>query len=156
MRVLIIYATNSSGTLNAAELIQQVGQRHGHTVELIRADKIDPADLEGYDLVILGSCTWEKVVGDKHLDGQLQQHFLNLVEKMRGAKLSGVKMAVYGLGDSGYRKFAAAAEILSRFIKDIGAEQVGETLKLDRYYFEYNQNRPKVESWAENVFQQAG
>lgn len=155
MKACIVYATNSSGTLNASELVRDIFIRHQHAVTLVRADKIEPKDLRGYDLLVFGSCTWEKVVENKHLDGQLQQHFQEFVEKLRGTRLPGQKIAVFGLGDSGYRTFAASTEIISQLVEDIGAERVGEPLKLDRYYFEYKENRPKVEAWAESILQQA-
>lgn len=155
MRILIVYATNSSGTLNASELVRDVCLRHHHTVELKRADTVTEADLPGHDLLIFGSCTWEKVEGKEHLDGQIQQHFQQFIEKMAGTKLPGQKIAVFALGDSGYRQFAAAADILKGLVHTMEATLVGEALKLDRYYFEYKENRPKVEAWAEQILKEA-
>lgn len=156
VKVLIVYATNSSGTQVASETIGQSFSRHHHQVVIKRADQIEPDDLKNRDLLIFGSCTWERVMSDKHLDGQLQQHFQILADKLQGVKLSGQKIAIFGLGDSGYRQFAAAADILQRLVSDLGAEHVGPTLKVDRFYFEFAKNRPLLESWAEDVMRQAG
>lgn len=153
MTTVVIYATNSSGTRLAAELVGHVMQNLGHTVTLKRANAVAPAELKKADLVILGSCTWERFENKQRLEGQLQQHMYELQQKLYDQKvlLPGRKFAVFALGDSGYTDFAAAADHLVRLVNDLGGEVVGEPLRIDGWFFHPERNEKLLTTWAESV-----
>lgn len=151
MRALLTYATNSSGTQQVAEIIGQVLRAAGHDLTIHRADEPGADDFGAYDFVILGSCTWERFEGKKRLDGQLQQHMYNLVQTMNGQKFPKKKFAVYGLGDTGYTHFCAAADHLEKFVQDLGGELVVPTMRIEGFFFELDKNRQAAENWAKKV-----
>lgn len=153
MTTLIVYATNSSGTRLAAELAGQILQRKGHVVTLERADAVAPKELKKFDLVVLGSCTWERFEGKQKLEGQLQQHMYQLQQKLYDQKilLPGWKFAIFALGDSSYTKFAGAADHLAQLVQDIGGEIVGQPLKINGWFFHPEQNEKLLTVWTEKV-----
>lgn len=151
MRVLIIYATNSGGTQQVADLVAEVFRRAGHTVTLKRAYEPGADDFEPHDLVVLGSCTWERFENKKRLDGQLQQHMHDLVTAMAGQSLPEKKFAVFGLGDSGFTHFCAAADHLEKFVADLGGKLIAPTMRLDRFFFDLDRHRAQARAWAESL-----
>ncbi len=151
MKLLIVYATNSGGTKEVAELIARDCISAGHTAELKSAEYTTPDDLNGYDCVVLGSCTWERITPTKHFEGQLQQHMAVLRDKLRGVDLSGRKLAIFGLGDSSYTNFCIAANHLEVLVKESKATQAGPTLRVDSYFFDLENNRKKITDWTRTM-----
>ncbi|MBI4093118.1 MAG: flavodoxin family protein [Candidatus Kerfeldbacteria bacterium] len=151
MTILLIYATNSSGTLLAAEIVRDVLQATGHTVTMKRANAVDPKEMKSFDHVILGSCTWDRMDGQTHLQGQLQEHMFELKQKLQGTILPGHKFSVFGLGDSSYSLFCRAVDELQTMVNDLGAELVGEPLRIDGFFFHQDRNEQQVREWVEGL-----
>ena len=153
MKIVIVYGTNSSGTQAVSAMVGDVLEKAGHTVTIKRANEPKADHLNGYDLVILGSCTWERFEGEKHLDGQLQQHMYDLVQKLQDKPMPGQKFAVFGLGDSSYMKFCEAANHLERFVEAVQGKLVIPSLRFDGFFFDLDKNRERAEEWAEGIAQ---
>ena len=152
MKVLIVFATNSSGTFEASKIVRDVFVANGHTVRLKRAMHARGDDLQAADVVVLGSCTWMGASPTgKPIEGQLQEHMEAFVAKLKGTMFPGKRFAVFGLGDSSYTYFARAADHLERFVKQAKGEKVGPSLKIDGFFFDLDQNLKKVETWATAV-----
>lgn len=151
MRARIVYGTNSSGTQAVSEIIRQVLTNAGHVVSLTRAYEPGAQTFAGHDLVILGSCTWERFAGKQRLEGQLQQHMHALVQTMGKRSFPGQRFAVFGLGDSSYTDVCAAADHLERFVKGIGGKLVVPSLRIDGFFFDLNRNRDRAERWAKKI-----
>ncbi len=151
MHVLVVYGTNSGGTKEVAELVALDFAKAGHSVSMKSAEYTVPADLDGYDCVVLGSCTWEKILPTKRFEGQLQQHMGALRDKLKGVDLSGKKLAIFGLGDSSYTNFCIAATHLEVLVKESKATQVGPTLRVDSYFFDQEANRKRIKDWADQL-----
>ena len=151
MNVLIVYATNSSGTLTASEIVERVLAAAGFSVMRKSADTISPAEIGEYDAVVFGSCTWNVTIKDRVAEGQLQQHFRKLETNMKGMSFPNVKFAVFGLGDSSYTNFCAAADHLVGLVSRLQGIKVGETLKLDEFYFHLAENSKRVEEWTKSI-----
>ncbi|MBI5466916.1 MAG: flavodoxin family protein [Candidatus Kerfeldbacteria bacterium] len=151
MTFAIIYATNSGGTQQAAMQIAEQLHAAKHTVNLKRAYEAKPEDLQHADVVILGSCTWLGKVGEKMEQGQLQEHMQEFVDRVGSAKYPGLPCAVFGLGDSSYTHFCAAADHLVTFVERIGGQLLGQPLRFDGYYFDLPQSRLTIERWIEDV-----
>ncbi len=153
MTTLIVYATNSSGTMLAAELASRVLQAANHTVTLKRANAVDPGDFKLYDLVVLGSCTWGLVINGQWMQGQLQNHMYDLQQKLVTEQhiFPGKKFAVFALGDSSYTHFCAAADHLQGLVNDLGGELIAEPLRIDGWFFRPKQNEKLLTDWAGSV-----
>ncbi len=155
MKTLLVYGTNSGSTLVASELVRDVLSSRGHDVILKRANLVEPDELKTYDLVVLGSCTWDgfNAKRQQHLEGQLQQHMQELRDKLVEQKiiLPGHRFAVFGLGDTSYKVFAGAADRLVELVNDVGGELIGEALKIDNYFLRQDENELKLRDWSTKI-----
>lgn len=153
MTTLIVYATNSSGTMLASELVRDVLKQHGHTVTLKRAGAVEPKEFNNYDFIVLGSCTWGLVIDDQWTQGQLQNHMYDLQQKLIKEQriFPGKKFAVFALGDSSYTHFCAAADHLQDLVNDVGGELISEPLRIDGWFFHPEQNEKMLIDWANSV-----
>lgn len=151
MNILITYATNSSGSQQVADIVADVLKQSGHTVTTKRAYEPGADDIGSYDFVVLGSCTWERFEEKKRLDGQLQQHMFELVGKMHDQSFPKKPFAVFGLGDSTYTHFCAAADHLEKFVSDMGGTLVAPTMRIDGFFFKLEEHRQQAEDWAKKI-----
>ncbi len=153
MTILLVYATNSSGTYNASQMLAEVLTAAGHVVTIHRANHVEPQDLTAYDLVILASCTWEKFVDGKKLEGQLQEHMEQLAVKCQGFRCDHQRFAVFGLGDSSYQYFCGAVDYLEKLVKNVGGDLIVPSLRIDGYFFDRENNDKAVTAWAKDIQQ---
>jgi flavodoxin len=150
-KILIIYGSNSSNTYTAARLIEAEFKASGAEVTLLSAAEARDCDLAPYDLVVLGSCTWSKPGPDgQQLQGQVQELFGRFAESLRGKEFPGKKFAVFGLGDSRYTEFCAAAEKIEQLVSDLKGEQVGSPLKVDGLP---QASEDSIKAWARDIAQ---
>lgn len=148
MNILVIYGTNSGGSAVVAETIAKRLTAAGHTVSIQHARETAPADLQRpADLIILGSCTWERFTSEgKRLEGQLQQHMFALTEATQ--EPINRQFALFGLGDSSYTNFCAAADQLEAAVQRWDGQMIIPTLRIDGYFFDLATNRQRVDAWA--------
>lgn len=151
MTILIVYGTNSSGTENVSQLIGGILSTAGHSVTIRRANAVDPADFLTHDVTLLGSCTWLGDVNGKTEEGQLQEHMAQLVEKCRGFRSAGQRFATFGLGDSSYDIFCGAVDKLEQFVKSLDGILVSQSLRIDGYFFDRDNNDKLVTAWTEKL-----
>lgn len=151
MQIDIIFATNSSGTHEAARTMEQELLSLGHRVNVESARLVDPNRIGQADLTILGSCTWERFENKQRQEGQLQQHMQKLVDELSSKKFTKKKFAIYALGDSSYTNFANAAVHLENFLKKTGGQQVGASLRVDGWFFNLEENRERVREWVRGL-----
>lgn len=143
MKILLIYATNSGSTLEVCNHITTELTAKGQEVTQKDAAEAGPDDLNGYDLIILGSPTWN--------DGDIHDNFRLFMDKFEGKTLPDKKFAVFGLGDNTYTHFCKSADILTDFVKKIQGKQVSDTLKINNFYFNQNDELPKITAWADKI-----
>lgn len=151
MNITIIYGTNAGSTREAALVVQNVLQQHGHAVRVMAAADAQADDIRGADAVVFGSCTWDAIGADGRLEGQMQQHFMELHVRLRGQTFPGKRFAIFGLGDRSYTEFCAAADKLVSFVGELQGTLVVEPLKIDGYFFRLDENQARVEAWAKGV-----
>ncbi len=148
MKILIVYATYSSGTQIAAQFLASVLKEQHNDVVIKTADQIEPDEFKLYDLVVLGSPSW-KVSGE---EGQPHQFFVSLIKKMQGVTLDGKKFAVFGLGHSAhYKDFCGAVNHLEEAIRKTKGALALESLKIDAFYFHQKENEERLLNWAKKL-----
>lgn len=151
MKILIVYGTNSGGTQVASELIRDTLTPLGHVVTLVRGDMAHPETFTEFDMIILGSCTWELITKERRFEGNLQQHMIQLRTRLKGWDSQGKPFAVFGLGDSSYTNFCIAASHLEALVAQIKGRKVGDTLRVDKFFFFLDENVTKVREWARQL-----
>jgi len=116
MIVTVIFGSDGGATKGVASKISKKCQ--GRSVDIKAASQ---ADFENCDLLILGSPTYG--------DGTLQTDWEENIDKLRGARLKGKKVALFGTGDqSAYpTSFVDAMGILFDEVSELGAVVVGFT-----------------------------
>ena len=116
MSVTIIFGSDSGATRGVAAKIRKKTQ--GRSVDIKDATT---GDFENCSLLILGSPTYG--------DGTLQTDWEDHIEKLRGANLSGRKVALFGTGDQETypMSFVDALGILYDEVMDLGADVIGFT-----------------------------
>ena len=147
MKILIAYATYTSGTMSAAEFLAKTLTEKGNQVDLKQIAELGFDDCLPYDLRIFSSPSWD--YEDKgawpHVD------FVAFMEKSAGKSFTGKACAVFGLGDSSYEVFCGAVDMIEEFIKKAGGKLVLPSLKIDNYFFDMNGYNQKLADWASKL-----
>ncbi len=146
MDTLLIYATNSGGTAQAAQMIADILTSKGHTVTVKEAKNAGPTDITAAPFVIMGSPSWDY----NGMDGQPLPEMVELIDRCKDIQLEGKPCAVFGLGDSNYTYFCGAVTYLEAFIKRAKGTLVLPSLKVDGFYM-----RPEagehITKWADEL-----
>ncbi|MEK7631544.1 MAG: flavodoxin family protein [Patescibacteria group bacterium] len=151
MIVLIVYGTNSGGTQDVAEIIGKVFSAHEHAVTIKRANEATADDIAVSDLVILGSCSWDREDGKQRQEGQLQEHMYAFANSLAGKTFPEKKFAVFGLGDKSYTEYCGAIDHLEDLVRKLQGQKFGDSLRLDGYFFKLPENQLKAKKWAETL-----
>ncbi|CAN5123224.1 flavodoxin [soil metagenome] len=144
MKVLLAYATYSSGTDLASQLVTDILTEKNIAVERKDIRSVEPVSLREYDYVIFASPSWRTRKGD----GQPHEFFLDFMDKTARADFSGVRFAIFGLGDKAYTHFGGAVDELVSYVKERGGEIIGEPLKIDGFYFNQHENEKILSAWT--------
>ncbi|MEZ0163656.1 cytochrome P450 [Kineococcus sp. LSe6-4] len=117
--VTIVYATESgNGELVADELADHLSGRH--PVRVVDLAEAGPDVLDPERLVVLVCSTY----GDGELPTTARAFHADLLQ--RRPDLSGLRFAVFGLGDRSYsRTYSRGSEILEETLRGLGARRVG-------------------------------
>lgn len=150
MKILILYATYSSGTSTAAQAVSEILSKD-NDVTLKEANTVGPDDLQGYDLIILASPSWEYVKDGERKDGYPHQYFVDFIEKMQDKKMEGQKFAVLGLGSTNYPKFCGAVVHLEKLVADLGGNLIIPSQKIDGFYFDQDTYTKQLQEWASKI-----
>lgn len=147
-RHLLLYGSNSGNTAFAAEDIAEYLNQQKLHVSCLNVAHARPEDMLGCQLLILGASTWPAVVNGRAKDGQLQDQMASFLTQISHLKLAKTKMAVFGLGDSSYTYFCGAAVLLQKFVQQVGAESIVESLYIDGLP---QKQRPLLREWSEQI-----
>lgn len=151
MHCLVAFATNSGSTLHIAERIFQTLLFQGQTAKLQEIRTMSPQDFDGYDLIVVGSPSWDY----NHLEGQPHQAFFDFFEKYPDTNWSGKKFVLFGLGDRTFVYFCGAVDVLKEEIVKRGGEVVAEPLRINRFYFnDQQESYQQAEEWIGKVVTQ--
>ena len=136
-KVVIIYGSVTGLTEEIAfTLSKEIENKYDTTV--INAIDVSPQDLQKADIILLGSSTWG--VGDLQID------MVPLNDSLQHMDLKSKKVAVFGLGDSAYKKYCSAVVTLEKSLKSAGAQLIQKGYRCDKYFDD--RARIKLKEWA--------
>ncbi|MEM9774893.1 MAG: flavodoxin FldA [Chloroflexota bacterium] len=169
-KVGLFFGSNTGNTELNAELIKRKFEEHRpDSVDLFNIGEVDPKKMEEYELLIVGSPTWN--IGELQDDWELKFDDLNSLN------MEGKMIAMFGVGDQfGYPdNYCDAIGIIGKRLVERGGELIGFT---DASDYEYdnslgvedgvflglaldddNQNElteERVEDWVEQIIDEFG
>ena len=145
MNLLLVYATNSGSTFEVANQISGKLTEAGHQVNVKNVTEISYLDFPNYDVVILGSPSWDY----EGQEGHPHQDFMNLINNTPpNTTYIGRKFAVFGLGDSNYTIFCGAVTHLTDYVTKLQGTLTCEPLRLDQYYNNMDTANQKISDWV--------
>lgn len=132
-RIGLFYGTDTGNTEMVAEKMRDriheiVGE---DCVELLEIYQKSQADMEAFDLLIIGQPTW--------YDGELQGDWEEYMPEFEAIDFTGKKVAFFGLGDQyGYASyFCDSIGIFADLVEAQGGELIGKT-SVDGYEHDYS------------------
>jgi len=147
MKVLLAYATNSSGTLVASQTIVNNLKENENEVTHRDIRSVKPETLNTFDLIIFGSPSWNY----NKMEGQPHEFFTQFMEKMKDKTCEGKQFAIFGLGDSAYMYFCGAVDYLEAFVKKLDGTLLVPSLRIDGFYFNQPKNEEKLREWTKEI-----
>ncbi|MBT4123975.1 MAG: flavodoxin [Candidatus Pacebacteria bacterium] len=125
MKTLILYGSLTGNTQYVAEQISEFLTQSGIEHEIMNANSFSVKDVLNYDLLLLGSSTWD--------DGILQYDFDAFFQEVQDFDFTDKKIAVFGCGDSSYEHFCGAVDTIEKFWQEKGAIKLINSLKIDGF-----------------------
>ncbi|MCZ9881783.1 flavodoxin domain-containing protein [Arthrobacter sp. B2a2-09] len=118
-KTVILYGTESG---NAELVAEDIGE------ELNGGSSVVISDMSDFDVAELSPEDFYIIICSTHGDGELPTSARPFHESLSAASpdLSGVKYAIFGLGDSSYETYSKGSEHIDRVLTELGAERVGE------------------------------
>ncbi len=150
MKVLLAFATYSSGTDLASQLVASLISEQNIGVDRKNIKEVTADSFENYDYIIFASPSWRTRKGD----GMPHEFFLDFMDQNEHADFSGHKFAIFGLGDKAYTHFGGAVDELTKFVKSRGGNIIGEPLKIDGFYFAQHENEELLIEWTKKLLSQ--
>ena len=136
-KAVIVYGSVTGLTEEIAlTLGKEIENKYDTTV--INAMDARPQDLQEADIILLGASTWG--VGDLQID------IIPLNDSLQNMDLKSKRAAVFGLGDSAYKKFCYAVNTLEKSLKSAGAQLIQKGYRCDKYFDD--KARAKLREWA--------
>ena len=136
-KAVVVYGSVTGLTEEIAfTLSKEIENKYDTTV--FAAMDVGPQDLQEADIILLGSSTWG--VGDLQID------MVPFNDSLQGMDLKSKRAAVFGLGDSAYKKFCSAVITLEKSLKSAGAQLIQKGYRCDKYFDD--EARAKLKEWA--------
>lgn len=126
-RVLLLYASMTGNTKEIAGIIEKYLVNQGMVVikKNFGADDIKVGELLEYDGIVIGTYTYD--------DGDLPWEVEDFYDELLDVDLDGKIVSVFGSGDSFYPEFGKAVDTMAERFTEVGAEVVGERVKVEMY-----------------------
>ena len=144
MKILVGYATNSSGTQTVAGNISSLLIEKGHKAKSTNIREVEDDEIQNSDLVILGSPSWDY----NGVEGQPHENMSAFFAKYKGRLFPKRPFAVFGLGDKAYMQFCGAVDYMEKFVKNADGKLIIDSLKIDGFYFDQSKNERIIEDWV--------
>lgn len=146
MKILIVYATYSSGTEIASKALQE-SLKKNHEVVLQNVTDTKPYQFKEFDFIFLASPSWDY----DGLEGQPHQDFVDFMESTKNITVENKPFAVFGLGDSSYAVFCGAVDHLENFVKNLKGKLVTPSFRIDGFYFHQEKSVTQLLSWGQSA-----
>lgn len=141
MKAIVIFGSTTGNTEEIANYVSAGLREAGHEVTQKNVVEATPQELTEYDIVVLGSSTWN--------EGQLQDDFIPFHEQMTDIDLSDKKAAAFGCGETIYGEYyCLAVDMLEKKLKELGAEIKVQSFKVDGDIGPYLQ---KAQAWGKSL-----
>lgn len=147
MNILLVYATNSGGTLMASQTVSELLTQKGHTVTLKEAAETTPEEVSQAAFVLLASPSWDF----ENAEGMPHEHFVPLMKGLEGKTLEGKPFAILGLGDRSYAKFCGAVDEFEKWVANIKGKLAVPSLRIDGYFYDQSGNTQKITDWTNQL-----
>lgn len=139
MKILIVFGSLLGRAKRTAVLIGTILQNASHEVVAKDVRNVVPEEFESYDLVIMGSSTWD--------DGMLQYDFRMFFSELVKRKFPNKNFVVFGLGGHKYPHFCTAVDTLESAVKIVGGNKIFTSLRLD---FDHDEEWSKCDEQIKN------
>ena len=146
MEVLIIYTSYSGSNHFVAEAIYNQ-LKTKYTVTYKQADQTTIKDLEKADLILMGAPSW--TFDGK--EGQPSSPMSKLLQKAESLNLENKQFALFGCGDSSYTYLCGAVDVMEQFVHKTNATLALESLRIDKFYDNYDHNIQLAQQWASKI-----
>lgn len=146
LKILLSYATNSGGTFVAGEFIKDILSKD-FSVTMENASETVLRDAGNYDVIILGSPTWDY----EGKEGMPHEMMVELLNKWKNKSFTGKHFAVYGCGDKMFVEFCAAVDYMEKFVETAGGRLISPSLRINNFFFELENNTELVKKWASDL-----
>lgn len=115
-KIGLFYGSSTGATSEIAQKIAKKLNCEGNVFDVASAN---PEDVQGFDVLILGSSTWGL--------GDLQDDWEGFLPKLASQNLSGKKVALFGCGDSACYSdtFCSALGTIKKELEGKGCEFIG-------------------------------
>lgn len=146
LKILLVYATNSGGTYVVGELVKDILSKD-FSVTMQEASETGLHDADNYDVIILGSPTWDF----DGKEGMPHEMMMELLNKWQQGSFAGKHFAVYGCGDKMFVEFCAAVDYMEKFAVSVGGRLILPSLRLNNFFFELEKNTELTKQWASEL-----
>lgn len=121
---LIVYASLTGNTEEAAEILEEALEGLDVDVELVESVFADPEDFLDVDLAIVGTYTYGT-------DANLPDEIVDFYEELEDVDLTGKVYGTFGSGDTFYEKYCKSVDDFSEQFEKTGAIEGAESVKID-------------------------
>jgi flavodoxin I len=148
MKILIVYASYTGSTELIAQDVADVLQTKGHSVTLQKAAQTNVDDLDQYDVVLMGSTSWD-LQGNA---GFPHNAMFSLIDETLKEKVYADKaFACFGCGDTDFANFTGAVTHLEEFVKAKQGKLITESLRLNKFWVDMEKGHEQGKQWADQV-----
>lgn len=155
-KALIIYGSTSGNTAFLAQYVEAGLKTAGYEVTTKNVKNSSLDELKNYDLVVLGSSTWDgkKQSGlsgkdqNKNVQGNLQVDMKPFAAQLESYDFGQKAVAIYGVGHYSYTFTCNAAVLLEDLVKKANGKLVGEVFKVIDVADLYTD---AIEQWASGL-----
>ncbi|WP_066191975.1 MULTISPECIES: flavodoxin domain-containing protein [Gracilibacillus] len=103
MKAAVIYTSVTGNTATLAEMIHEHMEKRGVVTDLIPVDDFNPAQLTDYDIIAVGTYSWD--------NGELPMEMEELFEAFEDEDVQQITTGVFGTGDSFFASFCGAVDL---------------------------------------------
>lgn len=122
--VLVVYASLTGNTEEAAEILEEAFEELGAEVELVESVFADPEDFSGVDITVVGTYTYGT-------DADLPDEIVDFYEELEEINLKGKVYGTFGSGDTFYEKYCKSVDDFNDQFEKTGAVKGSESVKID-------------------------